>query len=92
MGLLTDLGAYPGVCSTTPSYLDFGASANKYAVGCLPEVDFDLPASWAGQIPIPNTTNDELFFWLFEAENQDLSDNLISKFKSVGHQQSLQTL
>lgn len=48
-------------------------------VGNLPNVDFDLPRSWAGQIPVANTSNDELFFWLFAAENQAPSANLISR-------------
>lgn len=45
-------------------------SADKFLVGSLPNVNFSLPKSWAGQISVPNTTNDELFFWLFEAETK----------------------
>ena len=56
-----------------------GRDASKYAVGSLPNVNFDLPASWAGQISVPNTPNDELFFWLFEAEVPGQCDNLISR-------------
>ena len=66
-------------CTINPSFLDFGSGANEYAVCCLPDVNFSLPASWAGQIPIPGTKNDELFFWLFEAEEQTRSDDLISE-------------
>ena len=61
------------------SALTFGSSAAKYAVQRLPGVEFHIPANWAGQIPIPGTSNDELFFWLFEAENSNYSDNLISE-------------
>lgn len=53
-----------------------GLNAQKYAVGKLPHVDYQLPPSWAGQIHVPGTKDDELFFWLFEAEIA--SKNLIS--------------
>ncbi len=52
-----------------------GRNANEYAVGALPHAAF-LGKSWAGPIAIPNTTNDELFFWLFQAETE--TNNLIS--------------
>ena len=52
-----------------------GHNASAYAVGALPRAEF-LPQSWAGPISIPNTTNDELFFWLFQAETE--TNNLIS--------------
>lgn len=65
--------------SVNSSYLNFGPGASSYVVGKLPDVNFNLPASWAGQIPVANTSNDELFFWLFGAETQPLSDNFISK-------------
>ncbi len=65
--------------SVNSSYLDFGPAVDKYMVGNLPNVNFDLPGSWAGQIPVANTSNDELFFWLFAAENQAPSANLISR-------------
>ncbi|MCJ1485953.1 hypothetical protein MMC06_006129 [Schaereria dolodes] len=54
-----------------------GPGAAKYVVGPLPDVNYTLPMSWAGQLAIPGTTNDELFFWLFEAESQKQSENLI---------------
>ena len=66
-------------CTINPSFLDSGSSANEYVVGCLPDANFSIPASWAGQIPIPGTNNDELFFWLFEAEDQTRKDDLISE-------------
>lgn len=67
--------------SVNSSYLEFGPAVNRYSVGELPDVNFNLPASWAGQIPVPttNNSNDELFFWLFEAETQVPSANLISR-------------
>ena len=56
-----------------------GRDASKYAVSSLPKFNFVLPASWAGQVSVPNTPNDELFFWLFEAEVAGHCDNLISR-------------
>lgn len=56
-----------------------GRDVSEYAVGNLPNVDFNLTASWAGQISVPNSANDELFFWLFEAEVAGQCDNLISR-------------
>ena len=56
-----------------------GQDASKYAVGSLPKVNFDLPASWAGQVSVPNNLKDELFFWLFEAEVVGQCTNLISR-------------
>ena len=69
------------VRSSTSSCLDLGGGrdVSEYAVGNLPNVSFELPASWAGQISVPNTANDELFFWLFEAEVAGQCDNLISR-------------
>lgn len=54
-----------------------GPNVKHYEVSALPNVTFPLPLSWAGQIHIPDTKDDELFFWLFEAETP--SNNLISK-------------
>lgn len=69
------------VSSSTSSRLDLGGGrdVSEYAVGNLPNVNFDLSASWAGQISVPNTSNAELFFWLFEAEVVGQCDNLISR-------------
>lgn len=51
-----------------------GPSVQKYAVGKLPNVSYELTASWAGQVRVPGKKDNELFFWLFEAEveSQDL--------------------
>lgn len=79
MGVFISVAQSSQNCTINPSYLDFGLNVSKYAVGCLPEVNFELPASWAGQISVPGTENDELFFWLFQAEKQNQSDKLISE-------------
>ena len=60
-----------------------GPNVHKYAVGKLPDVDHKLTPSWAGQIPVQGTKDDELFFWLFEAETQ--SNELLSTC-SLHHQ------
>ena len=57
--------------------LRLGPNVTEYAVGKLPDVRYDLPPSWAGQVYIPGTKNGELFFWLFQAEYE--SEDLISK-------------
>lgn len=38
-----------------------------------------LPPSWAGRLPVPDRKGNEIFFWLFDAENPSYDDNLISK-------------
>lgn len=65
--------------SIDSSFLDFGPAVSRYVVGNLPNVNFNLSTSLAGQIPVANTSNDELFFWLFEAETQASSDDFISR-------------
>lgn len=55
----------------------FGPNIDQFAVDPLPNVDFPLPQSWAGLLRVPDTKNDQLFFWLFEAESEDQSKNLI---------------
>ena len=60
----------------------FGPNIARYAVGPLPGVHYKLPASWAGSIGISGTRDNELFFWLSEAENEAASENLISESNS----------
>ncbi|KAL9122525.1 MAG: hypothetical protein Q9187_000925 [Circinaria calcarea] len=61
----------------TDCAVPFGPNITKYAVGFLPDITYKLPFSWAGEIPIPGTENDALFFWLFEAEKGARSEDLI---------------
>ena len=56
----------------------FGPNTGKYVVDKLPNITYHIPPNWAGQIRIPGTKDDELFFWLFETEDQSQCDNLIS--------------
>ncbi|KAL8945924.1 MAG: hypothetical protein Q9222_007607, partial [Ikaeria aurantiellina] len=70
----------PGFSSVIATKLpapNLNSSATSYAVRSLPNVVFSLPPSWAGQIPIPGVSNDELFFWLFQGESSRASQNLI---------------
>lgn len=71
----------PSLARAAPKVLasNLGQDVTKYYVHSLPNVTFSLPPSWAGQIPIPGVSNDELFFWLFQAEHHNVSQNLISK-------------
>ena len=69
-------------CNHTRS-TPFGTNITQYAVTGLPNVHYNLPASWAGQIGIPGTQDDALFFWLFEAEVPAYGDNLISMVDSL---------
>ena len=62
-----------------------GPNISHYAVPNLPDVDYSLPQNWAGQIGIPGTRDDSLFFWLFEAESYAERNNLISKSIYTGN-------
>lgn len=61
--------------------MGLGPSVMPYLVGDLPDVQYKLPLSWAGQVHVPNNKTSKLFFWLFEAETQ--SNNLISQYFTV---------
>ncbi|KAI4277059.1 MAG: hypothetical protein LQ337_002041 [Flavoplaca oasis] len=52
-------------------------NVTRFAVHSLPNVTFHLTPSWAGQIPIPGVADDQLFFWLFQAENHNVSRDFI---------------
>ena len=47
--------------SLRPKYLDLGNASDQYAVETLPDIDFALPANWAGEIVVPGIPNGELF-------------------------------
>lgn len=39
-----------------------------------------LPKNWAGRLPVPGALiGNDIFFWLFEAENAAYDDNLIGE-------------
>ncbi|KAL8827705.1 MAG: hypothetical protein Q9170_006904 [Blastenia crenularia] len=70
-------GAVPVASKVLPSFLTLNVT--QFAVRSLPNLTFPLPTSWAGQIPIPGASNNKLFFWLFDAESHNASQNLISQ-------------
>ena len=77
LSLLLRLSALLSLGHSRPDHRDSTwPNMTKFAVSGLPNVNFSLPASWAGQIPIPSSKEDKLFFWLFQAESP--SDDLIS--------------
>ena len=71
--------SYSYVTGHQHSSMSLSQNVQKYAVGALPDITFKMPTSWAGQIQVPATDNDELFFWLFQAEQP--SNDLISKYR-----------
>lgn len=77
LSLMLHLTALFSLGHSRPDGDDFTwPNLTKFAVGGLPNVNYQLPASWAGQISIPSSRDNKLFFWLFQAESP--SDNLIS--------------
>ncbi|KAJ5655423.1 Peptidase S10 serine carboxypeptidase [Penicillium longicatenatum] len=59
------------VRSHTASY-----SVSPFQVSTLPDSPA-LPTSWAGRLPVPGRQGNEIFFWLFEAEQPAYDENLI---------------
>jgi hypothetical protein len=53
------------------------AKVSRFEVRSLPDSPA-LPANWAGRLPVPGRKDgNEIFFWLFEAENKAYDDTLI---------------
>jgi hypothetical protein len=53
-------------------------NASRFKVRSLPDSPA-LPTSWAGRLPVPGRENgNEIFFWLFEAEDKAYDDTFIS--------------
>ncbi|KAJ6002675.1 Peptidase S10 serine carboxypeptidase [Penicillium sp. IBT 35674x] len=59
------------VLSHTATYSNF-----SFQVSNLPDSPA-LPTSWAGRLPVPDRQGNEIFFWLFDAEEKAYDDNLI---------------
>ncbi|KAL8996419.1 MAG: hypothetical protein Q9169_004067 [Polycauliona sp. 2 TL-2023] len=72
---------WPAIAASKPLNSTHNSNISRFAVHSLPNVTFQVPPSWAGQIPIPGVPDDRLFFWLFQAENKSASENLISKIE-----------
>ncbi|KAJ5113370.1 Peptidase S10 serine carboxypeptidase [Penicillium angulare] len=49
---------------------------SQFQVHSLPDSPA-LPSSWAGRLPVPGRQGNEIFFWLFNAENPTYDDQLI---------------
>jgi carboxypeptidase D len=43
----------------------------------LPEIDFDIGESYAGSMPIGNSTIDSLFFWFVPTDNPSAGDEIV---------------
>ena len=61
----------------------FGLDMDRFSVGKLPGIHFDVPTSFAGSLAIPGTLDSSLFFWLFEADHEIDRDKLISRSSLV---------
>ena len=78
-------------CSSRKSFPSFSFSQLAYltmiayaVTDPLPVINFPLPESWAGEIPIgASYGNDTLFFWLWEAQAGAWSDDLISESHKI---------
>ncbi|KFX88495.1 hypothetical protein V495_06514 [Pseudogymnoascus sp. VKM F-4514 (FW-929)] len=56
-------------------------AADQYLVKSLPQVNFQIPKSWAGSLKVGSGYGDDsLFFWLWEAETQQGKNDLIIWF------------
>jgi hypothetical protein len=54
------------------------SKTSQFEVRSLPDSPA-LPTSWAGRLPVPGAkTGNDIFFWLFEAEDAAYDDNFIS--------------
>lgn len=77
--IIASIARADGDCQKNTSCLDPNGTASEYLVHDLPNVTFQLPLNWAGQIEVPQIADTEFFFWLFEAENQTNTNDFISE-------------
>lgn len=55
------------------------SGVSRFQVHSLPGSP-SLPTSWAGRLHVPGAPKgNDIFFWLFEAEDRKYDDNLISE-------------
>lgn len=60
------------------SYTRPPSRASQFEVRSLPDAP-DIPRSWAGRIPVPDSEDgNSMFFWLFEAEDASRYDDFVS--------------
>lgn len=43
----------------------------------IPDVPYDVGESYAGQLPVGNSTTDDLFFWFFPSTNEDADQEIL---------------
>ncbi|KAI5199758.1 alpha/beta-hydrolase [Aureobasidium subglaciale] len=59
------------------SYLTNATASFAVNGSGLPEVDFDIGESYAGSMPIGNSSTDSLFFWFVPSTNPSASDEIV---------------
>lgn len=62
---------------TTPAYLTNATAPLAVNGTGLPEVNFDIGESYAGSLPIGDSTTDSLFFWFVPTENPAASNEIV---------------
>lgn len=56
---------------------------SQFEVFSLPDSP-TLPTSWSGRLPVPGAKDgNDIFFWLFETEDDAYDDNLISEYSDA---------
>lgn len=59
------------------------SNASQFSVSSLPDSP-PLPLSWAGRLSVPGAQEgNEMFFWLFDAEDPAYDDHLIGSYGFV---------
>lgn len=43
----------------------------------IPDVDYDVGESYAGLIPLGDSTTDEFYFWFFPSDNKAADDEIL---------------
>lgn len=84
------------VIRATPAFVYSRATRSygisRFEVHSLPDSPA-LPASWAGRLPVPGRADgNDIFFWLFQAEQAVYNDNLISMSNWKTHKIRLLTI
>lgn len=61
----------------TPAYLTNATAPFAVNGSALPNVTFDIGESYAGNLPVGNSTTESLFFWFVPTENPAASDEIV---------------
>lgn len=65
----TTTADYKFLTNTTTPYLVDGTA--------IPDVPYDVGESYAGSLPLGNSTEDELFFWFFPSTNEAADQEIL---------------